>query len=783
LNRPQARLRTRTLGLSTLVAIVGLSVITGVAAASSSDISFAAKKVTSSAAGKGTIHLAPTRRAYPLKVGNKVITPKQLRRMQRLLRARSKSRGFRAQSHTPVLGEVRNWVGLDDVAGAFYRKGYTLRGVGNNIEVWVASERRTFAGITSSATDFQDGDCRNGVRTQITDAQVNYLIDEFDNNILPKESEAFSIAPNRDGSHALLGAPFHPGGEGDNTVVLIDNVRDDNFYDLNNTQNFSYIAGFFSSQLNTLFDRNIMSIDAFDWLHRTGANPPHEPVPGNNCTSAPARPFLYEGVFAHEYQHLLESYADSDGETNWINEGLSDHAQTITGYVNPATPITQIGFDSHTQCFLGYLGVQTAANPNPRAGGPENSLTRWEDQGPGEILCDYGAAYTMMEYLHGRFGTAFMRALHNGEANGLAGVEEALGTIGNTGSTAQGLVHNWSVMVAVDGLIDDGARILGPYSERLFTAPTLDASINWDTSHAYDTPGTPSNGADYVRLRNAAGSYVSGRGINSLSFTGATTLPPLPMQWTVAADPPFTPGDPALFSGAGNNRDEAIVREITVPSGAGASLTFEALWNEELGWDFLFAQISTDGGETYSSLTCTDTTTVTNPDALPTAKENVPGFTGYSGGWKPQTCSLSAYAGQTVLLAFRTFNDPAVLGESTAVPPGAWVDDVRVGGTLVSDGSSLVGWQSFTQVRPVPVAGFTVRIVSIDSGKGKITVKQLPLTGTFTVSGSANVQKYIDKNADFVGAIVMYDDPSESTTQYAPYRLTANGVTQPGGGM
>ena len=125
-----------------------------------------------------------------------------------------------------------------------------------------------------------------------------------------------------------------------NIVVLIDNVRDDNFYDFNNTQGFSYIAGFFSSQLNTLFDRNIMTIDAFDWLHRTGANPPHEPVPGNNCTSAPARPFLYEGVFAHEYQHLLEFYADESGESTWVNEGLSDHAQTITGYVNPATPIT-----------------------------------------------------------------------------------------------------------------------------------------------------------------------------------------------------------------------------------------------------------------------------------------------------------------------------------------------------------------------------------------------------------------------------------------------------------
>jgi hypothetical protein len=682
----------------------------------------------------------------------------------------------------PVVGEVRNWVGLDDVVGALYRKQYTLRGIGEHIEVWVASERRTFAGITSTATDFQDGDCRNGVRTQITDAQVNYLIGQFDGNIYPKESATFSVPPDRDGSHAQVGAPFNPAGEGDNIVVLIDNVRDDNFYDLNNTQGFSYIAGFFSSQINELFDRNVMTIDAFDWLHRTGANPPHEPVPGNNCTSAPARPFLYEGVFAHEYQHLLEQYEDGD-EFNWINEGLSDWAQTLTGYVNPATPITTIGFDSHVQCFLGWLGIQTPANPNPRAGGPENSLTRWGDQGDGEILCDYGAAYTMMEFLAGRYGTAFMTALHRGDANGLAGLQEALTALNVTKTTPQEILHDWALMVALDGLIDDGARILGPYGESRFTTPTLDATINWATEHAYSTPGAPSNGADYVRFRSGPTSYLSGRQIDSLSFQGSTTLPSLPVQWTVAANPPLATGDPALFSGAANNRDEAIVREVSVPAGAGATLTFDALWNEELGWDFGFVQVSTDGGATYTSVACTDTTTVTNPDALPTAKENVPGFTGFSGSWKPETCSLSAYAGTTVLLAFRVFNDPAVLGESAAVPPGFWVDDVRVGGTLISDGSTLAGWRSFTEVRPSTVAGFTVTILSIDTSKGKITVKQLPLTGDFAVSGRANVQKYIDKNADFVGAIVFYDDPSETSFQYAPYRLTVNGVTQPGGGM
>ena len=690
------------------------------------------------------------------------------------------------------IGETRNWLSLDDKYDLLYRKAYTLRGVGQHIEVWVASElnRRAPASTAlpqvgqSSNTDFLDGDCRNGARTQITDDQVNYLISQFDNNIYPKESATFSVPPDRDGSNTVLPpSTYNPAGEGDHIVALIDNVRDDNFYDLNNTNGFSYIAGFHSSQLNDLFDRNVMTIDAFDWLHRTGATPPNDPVPGDNCASAPARPFLYEGTFAHEYQHLLEHYDDPD-EVNWVNEGLSDWAQTLTGYVNPATPITQIGFDSHTQCFLGWLGVQTPANPNPREGGPENSLTLWGDQGDDEILCDYGAAYSFMEFLAGRYGTLFMSRLHHNKKIGLDGLQAVLKRV-SPKLDAQNVLHDWSVMVALDGLLDQGAKLSGPLREQRVTTPTLHATINWDTPETYSTPGAPPNGADYVRLRDASGSYFTGSQITSIGFTGATTLPTRPVQWTVDPNPPAQPGDPALYSGAEDNRDEAIIREVTVPAGAAAELTFNAFWNEEEGWDFGFVQVSTDGGMSYQSLTCTDTTTETNPDALPTAKENVPGFTGFSETWKAETCSLSAYAGQTVLLSFRAFNDPATLGTDPATPPGFWVDDVMVGTTLISDGSTLEGWKSATETRPNPVSGFTVRLISVKSGPNRsvITVRQLQLTGDFNLRSKAGIQHYIDPKADFVAAIVFYDDPTETSTQYAPYQLTVNGVTQPGGGF
>ena len=392
----------------------------------------------------------------------------------------------------------------------------------------------------------------------------------------------------------------------------------------------------------------------------------------------------------------------------------------------------------------------------------------------------------MMELFHGRYGTAFMSALHRGDANGFGGVDEALAATGHGKTNAQSIFDDWTLAVALDGLIDDGYKTLGSAKETSFTVPTIDTTILWSTPNAYSTPGAPSNGSDYVQLRNGSQMLTGGQ-IQSLGFKGATTLATAPLAWTVAANPPRQTGDPALYSGSsgsGVNRDEAAVTPITVPAGS-PSLTFNALWDLELGWDFAFVQISTDDGATYTSIPCTGTTTNHDPGAVAEVVEKLPGFTGLSGGtgvWTAQTCSLSAYAGQSVLLAFRTVHDPLTEGNGVLDPSGFWVDDITVGGTLVSDGSSLAPFKSLSQTRPTAVSNFTVTLLSIDSKSKKITVKRFPLTGEFAISGQADVQKYIDKKADFVSAVVTYNDPSESATQYAAYQLTVNGVVQPGGG-
>jgi hypothetical protein len=654
----------------------------------------------------------------------------------------------RAAADTPPVGTKRQWLGLDDFQGSLYRKDYTLRGVGQHIEVWVANDLA-----------FPAGDCRAQVpsTTQITDAQVAHLVTEFDTNMYPKETAAFSTPPDRDGTNAQLG-PDADGaggdytGAGDRTVTLVDNVRDDNFYDFPASP--TYTAGFFSAQFNELFDRNVMTIDAFDWLHRTGANPPNEPT-GDLCTSRPARPNLYEGTFAHEWQHLLQYYTDPF-ETTWVNEGLSDFAQTLTGYVDARATVFQRGADSHIFCFQGFGTVRTDFNTNPRdCGGPENSLTLWgESPNPNATLADYGNAYSFMLFLYDRYGTDFISRLHrDGEHQGLASVAAALKAEGVR--DLYKVIHDYQSMVLLDKLVSGrDARVYGVPKGRV-TTRSLNSTVNQANPAINATPGAAPNGADYVPLT------VRGRDLRSIHFNGARTLPPLPLAWTVVNNDPDRPGDPVLWSGNASNLDSAAVTTVTVPS-SGATLRLLAKYGAEAGFDYGYVTVSTDGGKTYTPVA--GDKTVEGPLG--------PALNGTTTGFEPHTFDLSGYAGKTVLLGFRYVSDGGV-NEG-----GLLVDDVTLGGAAVSDGSSLAAFDSPTEIRAIEVHNWNLRLIGLDEKREKAL--QIELDGRRTVRLDP-VRLAALRLFPKVLAIVAYDEPTEQVSQYAPYTLTVNGKRQPGG--
>ena len=183
----------------------------------------------------------------------------------------------------------------------------------------------------------------------------------------PKETAAFSTPPDRDGTNAILGPDANGNGgdytgDGDKTVTLIDNVRDDNFYTFPAAP--TYIAGFFSVAVQRAArpqrddDRRVR----LGAPHRRATRRTSRPT---TCAPAARRaPNLYEGTFAHEWQHLLHYYTDPF-EGNWINEGLSDFAQTLTGYVDATRTVFDRGADSHIYCFQGFGIGADAVQPQP----------------------------------------------------------------------------------------------------------------------------------------------------------------------------------------------------------------------------------------------------------------------------------------------------------------------------------------------------------------------------------------------------------------------------------
>ena len=345
-------------------------------------------------------------------------------------------------------------------------------------------------------------------------------------------------------------------------------------------------------------------------------------------------------------------------------------------------------------------------------------------------------------------------------------------------------------MNALDGVLDDGALLNGG-GRHDYRARTLHASINWGNDDSYGEPGAPPNGSDYVRARNNADRYLDPVDIDSISFDGDATLPPDPVEWIVdPAAPDDGDGvDDAFYSGSGDNFDRSIVHDVSVPTGD-PTLTFDTLYDTEYLWDYAFVQVSTDGGQTWTSLANENTTTDHDPGAVPAVVAHLPGFTGESGvaeedqgldpdvaTWVPQEFDLSAYAGDDILLGFRYITDPSVS------EPGWWVDNVEVGGTEIADGTSLAGWQTITEVFPQPVSGFTVQLVAYDDDHTQAWIGELPLDGDFEGELEDEDLEAVIGNAGSgtVGIIVMYDEPTELITKYAGYELRVNNVVQPGG--
>lgn len=478
---------------------------------------------------------------------------------------------------------------------------------------------------------------------RISTSQLSYLLDQFDTVIYPEDTSVF-------------GEPLSRGDEGQKTWILIHNIRDAAYYD--NTQT-SYVAGYFSASEDASNNKNMMHIDSYDWTNRIGPDA--------------SRPYLYEGVFAHEFQHLIHFDIDPDEET-WVNEGLADLAGYLCGYGHQA---------GHVAYYMVYH--------------PMVSLTFW-----GGGLQDYGANYLFQLYLYEHYGgSGFTSALVKEQANGIQGIEKTLAASGYT-DTFNEVFDYWTIA----NYLDDTRKAGGKYGYDTLEIGTIDT---WGYSIEYTMTnwwwGSPDKApfsvysdwfgvepqpytAHYLRFNNNKAAKVS---INGEDFAGT---------------PAFS-GTYEWYSDTEAWAWRSFYQTFEIPTG-GATLNFKTFYDIEVDWDYGYVEVyDRDTGEWYTLESANSPLTVDyvahaqdNPNTPggrePTTYEaagNWHAFTGSSEGWNDISMDLSPFAGHQIDLYFTTWQDGAanyqmMYVDDIEIPEIGFIDDVESG----EKGWTSTGW-------------------------------------------------------------------------------------------
>ncbi|TQM64201.1 immune inhibitor A domain-containing protein [Humibacillus xanthopallidus] len=141
-----------------------------------------------------------------------------------------------------------------------------------------------------------------------------------------------------------------------------------------------------------------------------------------------------------------------------------------------------------------------------------------------------------------------------------------------------------------------------------------------------------------------------------------------------------TIGDPYAgsnfyHSGSGNDLDNTMTRQVTLPAGT-VALAAKVRYSIETDWDYAYLTVN-------GSPVATNLSTATNPNGQNFGN----GITGSSSNtWVDLAADLSAYAGQTVTLGFRYWTDGAV------ADTGFGVDDIDITGQPLDGAESDPGW-------------------------------------------------------------------------------------------
>ena len=355
-----------------------------------------------------------------------------------------------------------------------------------------------------------------------------------------------------------------------------------------------------------------------------------------NALNVPPGGANYDQVLAHELQHAIHWNADASEDT-WVNEGLAELSSSIA--LDSSFSIRQ---------FLRGSPVSLINWPTSLFGGIGN----------------YGAASLFMHFFTEHFGGRDnLKALLAQPEDGIAGIDAYLDEIGYD-ERFEDVFRLWAAANILDGDIEDGNPIFG-YGD-LDVSAAISRSIKGFGGVQSEIP---QYAVEYTELRSISGPLT-------LSFRGHTTVPLLPVDVGSSG---------CWWSNSGDSIDATLSHRVDLPRGSTATIDYEVWFEIEEDWDYVYVEVSVDGGENWLIIE-TPATSSENP----IGNGFGPGYTGQSRGWLKESVDLSPFAGGDVWVRFQYVTDGAMNAS------GACFRDLYVGipGPAPGIAADDPGWEA-----------------------------------------------------------------------------------------
>jgi len=586
----------------------------------------------------------------------------------------------------------------------------------------------------------------------VTQAQIDYMGDQLADQIVAVDEEHFGPMDAAD--------PDDPAS--DSLVMLVYNVQDTSYY---NCGEDSYTAGYFAPDYIESAGMNVIVIDAFDWANRVGPDDSEwrDDDPANDQAT------LYEGVIAHELEHLLHNYSDP-GELSWVDEGLADFAAFLNGYDAAGSHLT------YHQVFYA-----------------DTSLTRWAGG-----LQNYGASYTFFQYLweqaggngdgtyepdltyDGAAGDLLIKLIFENQADGMDGVQAAIDQFNDeTGADLRDvttLYQDWAVAVYLDDeesdLWDIKAADFGAVDSDGWTIDIADDEF-WD-GRGSNQGAQPSSKWD--KRKNGQAPVAVPYGIQVERFRNPGPVVTVALDGDDSSQVVPHTGDTHWYAGYESQSENVLDVDVT---GEATSLDFWTWHFIEEGWDYGFVEALVDGEWVTVPLVDDAGTTVTSNDDPHGGNTEGNGLTGTSGGAyfvdEPEYVHLTAELPDgTTDVQFRYSTDAAYLDT------GWFIDDVMVDGAAATVTSEAGEW---VETDGIQDNNWTLQVISscdltpgvdsafeITDGAGNFVYR---LTGDQISQGGFNTKCANGTKGDFV-TLVSNLPTGDLTFLDAGYDLTVS---------